>query len=145
MNSAPAHRRAQRFMYSETEGGGEDCPGLFSLWRRPQLAGTALRLTIRAKRRSRRVTMPIIVEGDLWGAITLNAKDALPPDSEQRLEKFTELVATAIANAEGKSELAASRMRIVTASDEARRRIEGQARRGNERRGCAFRSFPRLA
>jgi signal transduction histidine kinase len=37
---------------------------------------------------------------------------------------FTELVATAIANAESQSELAASRRRIVEASDDARRRIE---------------------
>jgi len=49
---------------------------------------------------------------------------SLPPDTESRLERFTELVATAIANAEGSAELAASRRRIVAASDDARRRIE---------------------
>jgi signal transduction histidine kinase len=70
------------------------------------------------------VGSPIIVEGRLWGAMTVNAKEELPPDSEQRLEKFTELVATAIANAENLAELAASRRRIVAAADEARRRIE---------------------
>jgi signal transduction histidine kinase len=48
----------------------------------------------------------------------------MPPGSEERLSAFTDLVATAIANAEGKSELAASRRRIVAASDDARRRIE---------------------
>ena len=48
----------------------------------------------------------------------------LPAGAEGRLEKFTELLATAIANAESRSELAASRRRIVAASDEARRRIE---------------------
>jgi signal transduction histidine kinase len=48
----------------------------------------------------------------------------LPADTEARLASFTELVATAIANAEGRSELATSRRRIVAASDEARRRIE---------------------
>jgi signal transduction histidine kinase len=37
---------------------------------------------------------------------------------------FTELVGTAVGNAENRAELAASRTRIVTASDEARRRIE---------------------
>jgi len=37
---------------------------------------------------------------------------------------FTELLATAIANSENRSELAASRRRIVAASDDARRRIE---------------------
>jgi signal transduction histidine kinase len=50
--------------------------------------------------------------------------EALPHDTEERLEKFSDLVATAIANAEGRSELAASRRRIVAASDDARRRIE---------------------
>jgi signal transduction histidine kinase len=70
------------------------------------------------------VASPIIVEGSLWGIIAVNAREELPSDTEQRLEKFTFLVTTAIANAEGKSELAASRRRIVAAADEARRRIE---------------------
>jgi signal transduction histidine kinase len=56
--------------------------------------------------------------------ITLSAREELPPDTVQRLEKFTDLVSTAIANAESKSELTASRRRIVAAADEARRQIE---------------------
>jgi signal transduction histidine kinase len=48
--------------------------------------------------------------------------------------KFTELVATAIANAEGKSELAASRRRIVAASDETRRQIERDLHDGTQQR-----------
>jgi signal transduction histidine kinase len=63
-----------------------------------------------------------------------SAEELLPLDSEERLEKFTELVATAIANAEGKSELAASRRRIVAASDEARRRIERDLHDGTQQR-----------
>jgi signal transduction histidine kinase/uncharacterized protein YoaH (UPF0181 family) len=70
------------------------------------------------------VGSPVVVEGQLWGAMCLNSKKELPPDTDQRLEGFTELVATAIANAESKAELAASRRRIVAASDDARRRIE---------------------
>jgi signal transduction histidine kinase len=70
------------------------------------------------------VASPIVVEGHLWGAITVAAKEPLSLDAEGRLEKFTDLVATAIANADSRSELAASRRRIVAASDEARRRIE---------------------
>ncbi|HWT05387.1 MAG TPA: GAF domain-containing protein, partial [Xanthomonadales bacterium] len=70
------------------------------------------------------VASPIVVEGRRWGAMTVQSQEPLPLDTEERLEKFTELVATAIANADSKSELAASRRRIVAASDEARRRIE---------------------
>ena len=80
------------------------------------------------------VASPIVVEGRLWGAMTVSAGESLPPETEERLEKFTELVATAIANAEGKSELAASRRRIVAASDETRRRIERDLHDGTQQR-----------
>jgi signal transduction histidine kinase len=46
------------------------------------------------------------------------------PEAEQRMTEFTELVATAIANAESRAELVASRARVVAASDDTRRRIE---------------------
>jgi signal transduction histidine kinase len=68
---------------------------------------------------------PIVVEGHLWGAISAASTEGpMPAGGEARLASFTELVATAIANAEGSAELAASRRRIVAASDDARRRIE---------------------
>jgi PAS domain S-box-containing protein len=51
------------------------------------------------------VGSPIVVEGHVWGAMTMNSKEALPPDTGDRLEKFTELVATAIANAESREAL----------------------------------------
>jgi signal transduction histidine kinase len=91
------------------------------------------------------VVAPIVVEGRLWGAMsTASTDELLPLDAEQRLEKFTELVATAVANAEGKSQLAASRRRIVAASDEARRRIERDLHDGTQQRlvslGLAVRS-----
>jgi signal transduction histidine kinase len=80
------------------------------------------------------VACPIVVEGRLWGAMTASATEPLPPETESRLEKFTELVATAIANAQGKSELAASRRRIVAASDATRRRIERDLHDGTQQR-----------
>ncbi|MFZ0189565.1 MAG: GAF domain-containing sensor histidine kinase [Streptosporangiaceae bacterium] len=81
------------------------------------------------------VGSPVFVEGHLWGAMTVSSTDELlPAGTEGRLEKFTELLATAIANAESRSELAASRRRIVTASDEARRRIERDLHDGTQQR-----------
>ena len=47
---------------------------------------------------------------------------------------FTELVATAIANAESRAELTASRARIVAASDETRRRLERDLHDGVQQR-----------
>jgi signal transduction histidine kinase len=85
------------------------------------------------------VATPIVVEGQLWGAVSVGSTDEqLPPHAEERLVKFTELVATAIANAEGKSELAASRRRIVAASDQARRRIERDLHDGTQQRLVAL-------
>jgi PAS domain S-box-containing protein len=78
------------------------------------------------------VATPIVVEGRLWGAMiaTTNQPEPLPPDTEARLERFAELVATAIANAEAREaierlaeEQAASRIRLLTAADDARRRV----------------------
>jgi len=58
----------------------------------------------------------------------------LPPDTEQRMTEFTELVATAVANAQSRAELMTSRARIVAASDEARRRIERDLHDGAQQR-----------
>jgi signal transduction histidine kinase len=81
------------------------------------------------------VATPIIVEGELWGVIVASSRRGLlPADSERRMLNFTELVATAIANAESRSELAASRARIVAASDEARRRVERDLHDGVQQR-----------
>jgi signal transduction histidine kinase len=80
------------------------------------------------------VASPIIVEGRLWGAMTVTAREALPLDAEERLEKFTALVATALANADGRAQLAASRRRIVAASDDTRRRIERDLHDGTQQR-----------
>jgi signal transduction histidine kinase len=81
------------------------------------------------------VGSPVIVEGDLWGVMTATSSEGpLPPDTEARLASFTELVATAIANAESSEELAASRRRIVAASDAARRRVVRDLHDGAQQR-----------
>jgi len=81
------------------------------------------------------VGTPILVEGRLWGVMIGGSIDhPLPLDTGQRLASFTELVAMAIANAESRSALDASRARIVAASDEARRRIERDLHDGAQQR-----------
>jgi signal transduction histidine kinase len=69
---------------------------------------------------------PIMVGARLWGVMIAGTAGSrpLPRNTEERLDRFTDLVATAIANAEARAELNASRMRIVAAADQTRRRIE---------------------
>jgi signal transduction histidine kinase len=82
------------------------------------------------------VGMPIIVEGRLWGLIAaaFTKEQPLPPDTETRLASFTELVATAIANSEARTEVAASRARIVAATDDERRRVVRDLHDGAQQR-----------
>ena len=61
-------------------------------------------------------------------------EEPLPTDTEARLMDFTELVGTAIANAEAQAALAASRARIVAAADETRRRVERDLHYGAQQR-----------
>jgi signal transduction histidine kinase/putative methionine-R-sulfoxide reductase with GAF domain len=84
------------------------------------------------------VATPIVVEGHLWGTMVAIGQARLAEDVEQRMERFTELLATAIANAESKHELAASLRRIVSAGDEARRRIERDLHDGIQQRLIAL-------
>jgi signal transduction histidine kinase len=81
------------------------------------------------------VASPIVVEARLWGVLFLHSKQSHQPfarNAESRLTGFTELVATAVANAESRAELVASRARIVAAADEARRRIERDLHDGTQ-------------
>ncbi len=89
------------------------------------------------------VGVPVGVEGRLWGAmiVAFTRPEHLPGDTETRLAGFTELVATAIANAgaqaevaEAQAEVIASRARIVAAADQARRRIERDLHDGAQQR-----------
>jgi signal transduction histidine kinase len=81
------------------------------------------------------VASPILVEGHVWGVIVVSTRrEPLSADTEQRMVDFTEIVATAIANAESRAELAASRARIVAASDETRRRLERDLHDGIQQR-----------
>ena len=80
----------------------------------------ALEVGVRAS-----VGAPISIAGELWGVmIAASRSEPLPADTEARLAGFTELAATAVANAAARAEVSASRARIVAAADQARRRIE---------------------
>jgi signal transduction histidine kinase len=81
------------------------------------------------------VGVPVSVEGRPWGVLLVGSRaDPLPAGTEARLAGFTELVATAIANAEARAVLTASRARIVAAGDATRRRIERDLHDGAQQR-----------
>ncbi|MFA9269331.1 MAG: PAS domain S-box protein [Baekduiaceae bacterium] len=82
------------------------------------------------------IGVPVVVDDRLWGAMVAAWPDPVEhwDDTERRMAEFTELLATAIANAEGRDQLAASRIRVVAASDETRRRIERDLHDGIQQR-----------
>jgi signal transduction histidine kinase len=92
------------------------------------------------------LAIPIVVSGRTWGALAVGTRDErFPPGTQQRLVAFTELVAIAVADAENAAQLAASRARIVVASDEARRQIERDLHDGAQQRFVALGLEMRLA
>jgi signal transduction histidine kinase len=81
------------------------------------------------------VGVPVSVEGRLWGTMNVGSMtEPLPVGTETRLAAFTELAATAIANAEAQAALTASRARIVATADATRRRIERNLHDGAQQR-----------
>jgi signal transduction histidine kinase len=99
------------------------------------IATEARALGIRAS-----VGCPIVVHGRLWGVIAASRKseEPFPADTEAQIAEFTELVATAIANAQAQAELTASRARTVAAADQTRRRIERDLHDGAQQRLVAL-------
>jgi signal transduction histidine kinase/CHASE3 domain sensor protein len=71
------------------------------------------------------VSAPIIVDGRVWGLIAASwrGEDSPPPDTGERMARFAQLLDTAIANADSRDQLTASRARLVTEGDDARRRV----------------------
>ena len=82
------------------------------------------------------VGAPIVVDQRLWGVMIVSSKDDQPlaADTESRVAAFTELVATAISNTEARTDLAASRARIVAATDDERRRVVRDLHDGAQQR-----------
>ena len=82
------------------------------------------------------VGAPVLVEGELWGALIAgtDSEKLLPAGAERRVASFAELIATAVSNATTRSELIASRARIIAAGDEARKRVERNLHDGAQQR-----------
>jgi PAS domain S-box-containing protein len=113
-------RRAQRPVRMENYD-GTDGP----------IAGLVRSLGVRAS-----VAAPIVVDGRLWGVTiaTWTGEESPPADTEERMAQFAELLDTAIANADSRAQLSGSRARLVTAADDARRRVVRDLHDGAQQR-----------
>jgi PAS domain S-box-containing protein len=82
------------------------------------------------------VAVPLVVDGRLWGLMIASSKrsEPLPAHTESRLLGFTELAEMAISKTEARTELAASRARLVAAADEERRRVVRDLHDGAQQR-----------
>jgi signal transduction histidine kinase len=80
---------------------------------------------------------PVVVAGRTWGAIVVvgAGEDALPAGTtERRLAAFAELLALALAGADAREQLLASRTRLVQVADDERRRLERDLHDGAQQR-----------
>jgi PAS domain S-box-containing protein len=92
------------------------------------------------------VVAPVALAGRVWGAISVWVEEGrLPPETEQRIEQFAALVATALANAQAREDLYASRARLVEAGDAERRRLERNLHDGAQQRLVSLSLVLRLA
>jgi PAS domain S-box-containing protein len=92
------------------------------------------------------VAAPIWLGGRLWGATVASREhEPFPEGAEQRLTDFSDLVAQALANADAREQLAASRARLVGAADRERRRLERNLHDGAQQRLVALALSLRLA
>jgi signal transduction histidine kinase len=93
------------------------------------------------------VGAPVVVDGQLWGAVLVGtSRDTpFPEGAEHRLAAFAELVAQALANAEAREQLAASRLRLVQAAQVERRRLERNLHDGAQQRLVGLSLALRLA
>jgi PAS domain S-box-containing protein len=88
---------------------------------------------------------PIVVGGRLWGAVTIASAEPLAPHTETRLGAFCELVSLAVASAQARTDLYASRARVLKAGDEQRRRLERNLHDGAQQRLVALSLLLRVA
>jgi PAS domain S-box-containing protein len=84
---------------------------------------------------------PVFVAGRLWGAVVVAAAshDTLPPGTtERRLVSFAQVVSLALASADAREQLHASRKRLVQVADDERRRLERDLHDGAQQRLVAI-------
>jgi PAS domain S-box-containing protein len=105
-----------------------------------EIADAMLRLGYRST-----AAAPIVVAGILWGCVVIASEEALPQESETRLGGFCELVSLAVASAQARADLRASRARIVKAGDEQRRKLERNLHDGAQQRLVSLALQLRLA
>jgi PAS domain S-box-containing protein len=124
--SLPAEERSAVGQVLRTAGSArvDDWGGLTG-----ELAETMFRTGYRST-----AAAPIVVAGVLWGAVAIASEDPLPPGSETRLGAFCELASLAVASAQARADLIASRARLVKAGDEQRRRLERNLHDGAQQR-----------
>ena len=91
------------------------------------------------------VSAPIVVAGIIWGAVGIASSEPLPADTEARLAAFCELVSLAVASAQAREDLSASRARLVKAGDEQRRKLERNLHDGAQQRLVSLALTIRLA
>jgi PAS domain S-box-containing protein len=82
------------------------------------------------------VGAPVVVDGRTWGVLAAVWVEREPPpdDTEERMANFAELLDTAIANADSRDQLTASRARLLAAGDDARRRVVRDLHDGAQQR-----------
>jgi len=83
---------------------------------------------------------PVLVDGEVWGALAVSSirEEPFPPGTEERLTPFAELVAQAVNNSD-------ARRRLVQAADESRRRLERELHEGAQQNLLALALKLRLA
>jgi signal transduction histidine kinase len=126
-----ARRPMDDELRSMRDGGGTLRFGPIELPRAGPFVEEARQLAIRSA-----VGVPIVVDGRVWGGAFASStrEEAFTEDTTARIAGFTELVATAISNAEARTEVAASRARLVAAADRERRRVVRDVHDGAQQR-----------
>ena len=78
------------------------------------------------------IAAPILVDDEVWGAVVAATagEEPLPAGSEHGLAEFAELLALAVARAGERRRLTDAQVRLVEASDAARRRLERRLHEG---------------